>query len=395
MHWVWPWTFYIRLTATGETEFWVAVGTIALAVATAGMIFQNRRDNRQRFTPILCIQKEEEEVGIGPVSGILLTNLVVSNRGVGPALHISVSLRGAYDDEKLEYDDSLAVAVGAGEHVRISAARIRKKRTLGFKPEQFETSLVRLTYQDIFGKHFHTLYTNLRQGHYEWGPSQNNLGRQTVTEDGLDLKKSDADAPKPPETTSSEAHELLVADFEQSYEQLRHYDDALRKTTEFGFGATATVLAACAAIIGQYALTTFTATVVAALLLISAIAGMLLLFALAQSRVYFVRVARFVNEVRSHYLPTKPLGVENRAGMYVDAKYPPVLHPTSSHTMAVYFFSLCNALLGIVGLVAVRNVFILADHGQPFVPWGWGSLGLAVLVSVEVGLVMAFWKRAR
>src|SRR5215469_15644106 len=161
--------------------------------------------------------------------------------------------------------------------------------------------------------------------------------------------------------------ELLVADFEQSYEQLRHYDESLRKTAEFGFGATATVLAASAAIVAQYTLTAFTATVVSALLLFSAAGGVLLLSSLAQSRVYFARVARFVNEIRHHYLLSKPLGVDNKAKMYTDSSYPPVLHWGSSHTMAVYFFSLCNALLGIVGLVAAQNAVILANHRQAYV----------------------------
>jgi hypothetical protein len=185
--------------------------------------------------------------------------------------------------------------------------------------------------------------------------------------------------------------DLLIADFEQSYEQIRHYDDALRKTADFGFGAVVTVLAASAAIVGQYHLTAFTASVVSALLLLSAIAGLLLLFSLAQSRVYFVTVARFVNEIRSHYLTTRPMGIDNLSKMYVDVSQPSVLHLSSSHTMAVYFFSICNALLATVGLVTLNVAITLAANSMPSLPWLGASIAFGIIVVIEVTSVLIYW----
>jgi hypothetical protein len=45
--------------------------------------------------------------------------------------------------------------------------------------------------------------------------------------------------------------ELFVADFQQCFEQMRHYDETFHRTLQFGFGGVVAVIAASAALAGQ------------------------------------------------------------------------------------------------------------------------------------------------
>lgn len=170
---------------------------------------------------------------------------------------------------------------------------------------------------------------------------------------------------------------LLISDFEQCFEQMRHYDDTFGRTLKFGFGGVAGVIAASAALVSQYGFTHPTKTMVGFLLLVSSIAGFLLVVSLARNRVYFAFVARYVNEIRSTYLAQAPGGVGNKAGVYTDHKSPKIFSPGSSHTIQIYFLSTCNALLLSATMVAFGGVVppwyvpILAFAGSLLLQVGW------------------------
>ena len=185
--------------------------------------------------------------------------------------------------------------------------------------------------------------------------------------------------------------DLLVADLSECFAQLRQYDDNLRRTVEFGFGAVVTVLGASAWLVAQYHLTTFIATVIAILLFLSAIAGALLLMTLARNRVYFVTVARYINEIRAAYLVERPAQVANLAGMYTSYQYPRTFHPGSTHTLSIVFFSLSDALLFSLGYGALRAAISLGRNVSPTVPWSACVVIFVLTLFVENAGIFYYW----
>lgn len=187
--------------------------------------------------------------------------------------------------------------------------------------------------------------------------------------------------------------ELLVADFQQCFEQMRHYDETFHRTLQFGFGGVVAVIAASAALAGQYGLTQLITTTVGLMLLVSSAAGFLLVVSLARNRVYFAFVGRYVNEVRDLYLAQSPGGISNKAGIYTDPGFPRIFNPFSSHSIQLYFLSSCNSFLVAGGVMALLVSRALATPGSPAVNWRVGLLVFTLSMLAQIGWVLLYWCR--
>ncbi len=185
--------------------------------------------------------------------------------------------------------------------------------------------------------------------------------------------------------------ELLVSDFQQCFEQIRHYDEIFHRTLQFGFGGVVAVIAASGALAGQYGLTRLITTTVGLMLLVSSVAGFLLVASLARNRVYFAFVARYVNEVRALYLAQSPGSISNKAGIYTDPGFPKIFNPFSSHSFQLYFLSSCNSFLITGGVIALLVSRALATSGSPAVNWWAGLLAFSLSMLVQIGWVLLYW----
>jgi hypothetical protein len=186
---------------------------------------------------------------------------------------------------------------------------------------------------------------------------------------------------------------LLIADFQQCFEQMRHYDETFRVILSFGFSMTLAVEAASGTLLQHYGFTGLVMLTAGLLLITSGLAAALLIALLARNRVYFAFVARYVNEIRSAYLAEKPGGVLNTAGMYTDCRFPRILNPASTQTIQIYFLSACSSLLlssGVAALLAARCLAL--GHG-PRVRWGTGAVVFAVAVALEIGSLLIYWTK--
>jgi hypothetical protein len=156
--------------------------------------------------------------------------------------------------------------------------------------------------------------------------------------------------PPPPAPTpaqrEAEGLRFLERDFNQSFQQLRHYDGQIFEITKF-------VLASYAGLSGlalglyQFGLKeTISMTLPAAAIVAVGLPHGLFLFALAvRNRAYFVKVARYLNEQRKLFLDVKPFGFENKAGMYTDPSRPRFFDPRSSQTWLMHLIGGLNAAL--------------------------------------------------
>jgi len=136
--------------------------------------------------------------------------------------------------------------------------------------------------------------------------------------------------------------DLLVADFQQCFEQMRHYDSQFILAIKFLYTLYVGIAGA------SYVLVTarqeeYGTIMAAGLLCFGAIVGVLFLYYLLRTRVYYTRVARYINEIRLSYLRLSPMAVENKAGIYTDPAKPRAFSPASTHIILMCFTSLCNA----------------------------------------------------
>jgi hypothetical protein len=188
--------------------------------------------------------------------------------------------------------------------------------------------------------------------------------------------------------------DLLVSDFTQCFEQMRHHEESFLKRLDFGFGGIVVVIGGCAFLIEHFHATPFILSLSALLLSISSGAGAILVFSLARNRVYFAFVARYVNEIRNLYLSQHAGGLENHSGMYSDCRYPKIFSPGSTQTIDIYFLALSISIL-LGGAVTCANASHRLTAGiGPAVDWTAAVLTFVGAFVGQVLLVIAYWYSA-
>lgn len=170
----------------------------------------------------------------------------------------------------------------------------------------------------------------------------------------------------PPDAYTAEAISFLARDFTQSFDQMRHYDVMMWDITKFTFGELIVAVAASWAI---YSFATNSAVpsawqnqwplAVATLLGISYLLSLLAIFMLTRLRLYFVVVARYVNEHRHFFLLGRPLGFPNESGMYTDHKYPSAFDRESTQMVSIYVIALVASMM-LAFAVGVFSFYVIA-----------------------------------
>jgi hypothetical protein len=154
--------------------------------------------------------------------------------------------------------------------------------------------------------------------------------------------------------SEKEAAKFLDRDFQQCFEQMRHYDDQIIDVCKFAFTAYATVLGASLALY-KYGVERGVdyRWAAGAILLVGLLIGLSLFCLAIRNRVYYVVVTRYINEHRAFFLRNRPLGFENKTRMYADPAQPPFFHWRSSQSLLLYVLSILNALIfGVLAYMA-------------------------------------------
>ncbi len=194
-------------------------------------------------------------------------------------------------------------------------------------------------------------------------------------------------------TSMTTYDDLLVADFNQCFEQMRHYEEGFLKRLEFGFGGMVAVIGAIAFLIEHFHATAFTLATSGLLLAVASGVGSLLVVGLARNRVYFAFVARYVNELRSLYLSKHPEGLANKSGMYTDHRYPKIFDPGSSQSIDIYFLALCVSVL-VSGAVTSFRLWHGVQNGTGLhIDWTTAVCTLVGSTLVQILAVILYWRR--
>ena len=138
---------------------------------------------------------------------------------------------------------------------------------------------------------------------------------------------------EPPNESSAEAARFLERDFSECFAQMRHYDGQVWDICKFTFTAYTALLGVA---IGLYRYSidrqTNLAPAAMAALGVGVLLGVVFLSLVVRNRVYFVVVARYINEHRAFFLEHRPLGFENASRMYTNRSQPPFFNWRSSQT---------------------------------------------------------------
>ena len=188
------------------------------------------------------------------------------------------------------------------------------------------------------------------------------------------------------------SEDLLNADFQECFEQMRHYDDAFQNGLQFTYGgviALSGLLGTLLQIKGADTLRTVTPVLV-----LSWLAGFLMVMFLAKNRVYFARVARYVNQIRDFYLRESPGKFEDHTNFYRNRKFPPIFDPGSTQTFQIYLACALDSFLFAAVVVALIALWGLSHGDKPTVDWLWGSIALLLSLVAELAFVILYWSQA-
>lgn len=179
-----------------------------------------------------------------------------------------------------------------------------------------------------------------------------------------------------------EALKFLERDFNQCFQQMRHYDAQIFDVLKFMFTAYSALIGVS---IGLYQFGLKEGKDLSSPAIAAVVIGLMLglfMFALTvRNRVYFVQVVRYVNEQRGFFLKYNPLGFENKSKMYTNHEHPPYFNWRSSHSWLCY-------------IVATLNTTLLGVLFYILYPCTWGFLisGCSTLFILQLIIAITYLK---
>lgn len=178
---------------------------------------------------------------------------------------------------------------------------------------------------------------------------------------------------------------FLEADYNQCFQQMRHYDSQLFDSVKF---LTTAYVGLIGIGIGLYEFgikecRDFTVAVMASFL-VALLLGLFMYMLIIRNRIYYVHVTRYVNEIRKTFLEKKPLGFENKSRMYTNYKQPPFFNWRSSQAYLMYVIAVVNAVL--FGAI----IFIWSSNASCC--WFRTISGVVILLFLQLGIGIWYLK---
>ncbi|HSA07102.1 MAG TPA: hypothetical protein P5556_07960 [Candidatus Gastranaerophilales bacterium] len=174
-----------------------------------------------------------------------------------------------------------------------------------------------------------------------------------------------------------EALKFLERDFNQCFQQMRHYDSQIFEIFKFLFTLYTGLIGIS---IGLYQFgikenIDFTPSSIA-ILLIGFLLGIFLFIVIVRNRAYFVQVTRYINEQRALFFKFEPLGFKNTSKMYTNSQKPNFFDRHCSQIWYLYVVALMNSIL--IGV----SIYILYKN--------WIAIGICFLLSSFAQMIYAY-----
>lgn len=173
-----------------------------------------------------------------------------------------------------------------------------------------------------------------------------------------------------------EALKFLEQDFNQCFQQMRYYDSQIFEILKFMFTSYSILISVTIGLY-QFGITqniNLTYPLIAAIS-IGLILGIFMFLTAIRNRVYFVRVARYVNEQRNFFLKFKPMGFENKCKIYTDHEQP--------------YYNWKSSQFCVCGIISTFNSILFGILLYFFYPGVWNIVMSGFLVLLFIQLVSA------
>lgn len=148
---------------------------------------------------------------------------------------------------------------------------------------------------------------------------------------------------------AQESIKFLERDFNQCFEQMRHYNSQISNMCKFiwtAYTVLFTFIIGCHKHALDNPLYASEMRMACTGGLIVALAfGLCLYGIIVRNRIYFVLMARYINEHRGFFLSTQPLGFRNNSGNYDEWKSVPYFNPMSSQSFFMYITCFFNGII--------------------------------------------------
>lgn len=192
-------------------------------------------------------------------------------------------------------------------------------------------------------------------------------------------------------------HDFLIHDFDQSYQQLRHYDSLNWDITKFSFIELLLGIAAVWAIYGFAKdvgnQQTFVAKsyewIIPSVFGVCYVFSLLASFLISRNRVYYAKVARYLNEHRGMALSSKPHGFINRSRFYTNDAFPPAFDTWSTQIVCLYVIQLVSSFMFGAMLYCLGTLFFEKVLFQYVV----GVMGGIASIIINLWIYIAYMKK--
>jgi len=149
--------------------------------------------------------------------------------------------------------------------------------------------------------------------------------------------------------------ELLKIDFQECFNQMRHYDNLIWQVTAGILSLDAAILVVIFNILdSKKTIKPVLSFLISGIIAIGGlIIGLFTLYFILRTRIYYAKVARYVNEIRKQYLKENPLDIKNQAGLYTNPSLPKIANFKSSQLVPTYILILINTFFSLLGILIV------------------------------------------
>ena len=190
--------------------------------------------------------------------------------------------------------------------------------------------------------------------------------------------------------SQQESVDYLISEYEQCFQQMRHYDTTQNTLLTFALTGYIAIFAAVYTLYQYSTNNPIKYTFLTMIFILSTIAGIIVLMTLARNRVYYTAVAKQVNRIRNYFLSNSELDFIRYNNCYVSYDKPKNFYWLSTYAMYIVVISLFNASLIGSGVVMFNRFIVNKDFN---ISLAFGIITGLIMMVLELIYVVKYFHR--
>ncbi|KNZ68181.1 hypothetical protein Tfer_3283 [Thermincola ferriacetica] len=189
--------------------------------------------------------------------------------------------------------------------------------------------------------------------------------------------------------SEQEASEFLITEYNQSFEQMRHYHSTQNSLITFSLTGYIAVFTATFALYQSKSGGSIKYLFILLIFLLSFIVGLTILTAFVRNRIYFTIVAQQVNSIRNYFLCNSTLDFILYNKGYLRHDRPRNFNPISPYSIYIYVISLFNSSLLSSGIILLTHFIFQLAVGSSII---WGIVFGFVSFTIQLYMTIKCFK---